>query len=100
MPEGEGPWLSGGGRQLHVVAVLAGVLLAACAVAVAALVRGMTGWAALGLAASTLIVAQLLYLVWIAAMASAEARRRRRSEAAEPRARRGAAAKRQGKIAN
>ncbi|MCX7646479.1 MAG: hypothetical protein N2Z62_14445 [Rhodobacteraceae bacterium] len=84
---------------MHVVAVLAGVILAAIAVAVAALVRGMAGWAALGLAASTIVAAQVLYLVWIAGMASAEARRRRRAAGA-PGRRQGRAAKRPRKIAN
>jgi hypothetical protein len=73
---------------LHVVAVLSGVILATVAVTVAALVRGMTWWAALGLAAATVLAAQILYLVWITGMASAEALRRRRAAGAWRRARR------------
>lgn len=72
---------------MHVVAVLAGVIFATVAVTVAALARGMTGWAALGLAAATVLAAQILYLVWIAGMASAEALRRRRAAWAGRRAR-------------
>lgn len=88
MPEngqiGWGPVTAGEGRQLHIVAVLAGIAGATLLVVLAAWAAGLSGWTVFGLGVGTLLLGQGLYLVWIAAMAAAEARRRRPPAEAAP----------------
>lgn len=50
----------------------------AAGVAVVSLVMDHSGWTALGWAVASFVLAQLVYLVWVAAMAVAEARQAKR----------------------
>jgi hypothetical protein len=61
---------------LHVVSFILGSLGASAIVVGAALGAGFSGWPAVGLGAACFFLAQALYLVWLAGMARAEARRR------------------------
>jgi uncharacterized membrane protein len=79
---GEGLRLAGGGCQLHIVTVLAGIAGLTLVVVLAAWAAGLSGWTVFGLGAVTLLIGQGLYLAWVAGMAAAEARRRRQDEGA------------------
>ena len=81
---GEGLRLTGGGCQLHIVTVLAGIAGLTLAVVLAAWAAGLSGWTIFGLGAGTLLIGQGLYLAGVAGMAAAEARRRRQDEGAAP----------------
>ncbi len=61
---------------MHVLGLIAGAVCAAIGVAGAALGLGWGGWAAAGIGLATLVLAQMLYLGWIALAARAGARRR------------------------
>jgi hypothetical protein len=61
---------------LHIVGLIAGAVGASAVVVVVALAMGFSGWASIGLGLACFVLAQVLYVVWLAGMARAEARRR------------------------
>lgn len=62
---------------MQIVGFVFGALgMSAIVVAVARAV-GFAGWPAIGMGAACFVLAQVLYLVWLAGMARAEARRRK-----------------------
>jgi hypothetical protein len=61
---------------LHIVGFIAGALGASAVVVAVAIGARFSGWAALGLGAATFALAQVLYVIWVAGMVRAEARRR------------------------
>jgi hypothetical protein len=62
---------------LHVVSFIFGALGLSAIVVAVAHGAGFSGWSAFGMGAACFILAQALYLVWLAGMARAEARRRK-----------------------
>jgi hypothetical protein len=62
---------------LHILSFIAGALGASAIVVVVAVGSGFSGLAAVGMGAASLVLAQLLYVLWLAAMERAEARRRK-----------------------
>jgi hypothetical protein len=62
---------------LHIVGFIAGALGASAVVVAVAIGASFSGWAALGMGLATLVLAQVLYVVWVAGMARGEARRRK-----------------------
>jgi hypothetical protein len=62
---------------LHILGFIAGALGASAIVVVVAVGSGFSGLAAVGTGAASLVLAQLFYVLWLAAMERAEARRRK-----------------------
>ncbi len=62
---------------MHILSFIAGALGASAIVVVVAVGSGFSGLAAVGMGAASLVLAQLLYVLWLAAMERAEARRRK-----------------------
>jgi hypothetical protein len=62
---------------LHILSFIAGALGVSAIVVVVAVGSGFSGLAAVGMGAASLVLAQLLYVLWLAAMERAEARRRK-----------------------
>ncbi len=60
---------------MHIMGFFLGSVAFAAGVAAVGVVMGLSGWAAFGWAAASFVLGQLVYLVWVAAMAMAEARR-------------------------
>jgi hypothetical protein len=67
---------------LHIVGFSLGALALSAIVVAVAYGAGFGGWAAIGLGGATFILAQALYLLWLAGMARAEAKRRKDDGAA------------------
>ncbi len=62
---------------MHVVSFILGTLGFSAIVVVVANGAGFSGWPAFGMGAACFVLAQALYLVWLAGMARAESRRRK-----------------------
>ena len=66
-----------GGVRLHIIGFALGTLCATAGVAVVAVAMGFPGSTVFKLAAASFVLAQFLYIAWVAAMARFEARRRK-----------------------
>ncbi|MGL4237193.1 hypothetical protein [Tabrizicola sp.] len=62
---------------MHVISFFFGAVGASVIVGLVAHGAGFSGWPAIGMGAACFVLAQVLYLVWLAGMARAEARRRK-----------------------
>jgi hypothetical protein len=62
---------------LHIVSFILGALGASAMVVAVAYGSGFSGWPAIGMGAACFVLAQALYIVWLAGMARAETRRRK-----------------------
>jgi sugar phosphate permease len=62
---------------LHIAGFIAGAVCASVVVAVVAQTAGFAGWAAVGMGVACFGLAQILYVLLLAGMARAEARRQR-----------------------
>ncbi len=60
---------------MHIIGFVLGSLAMAAGVAGVSIAMGFSGWAAFGMAVASFVLAQLLYLVWVAAMALLQSRR-------------------------
>jgi tellurite resistance protein TehA-like permease len=60
---------------LHIIGFVLGSVAIAAGVAAVGVATGFSGWAAFGLAVASFVLAQFLYLLWVAAMAVFESRR-------------------------
>lgn len=64
---------------MHVVSFIFGTIGFSAIVVVVAHGAGFSGWPAFGMGAACFVLAQVLYLAWLAGMARAESRRRKTS---------------------
>jgi hypothetical protein len=64
---------------LHIISFVLGALGVSALVVAVANGAGFAGWPAFGMGAACFVLAQVLYLVWLAGMARAEAQRRKTS---------------------
>ncbi len=62
---------------MHIVGFIAGAIGVSAIVAAIAYGTGFSGWAAIGMGTASFVLAQILYVAWLAGMARAEARRRK-----------------------
>lgn len=62
---------------MQIIEFMLGSVAIAAGVAAVSFAMGFSGWTAFGFAVASFVVAQLLYLFWVAAMAVLEARRRK-----------------------
>jgi sugar phosphate permease len=62
---------------LHIAGFITGAVCASVVVAVVAQASGFAGWVAIGMGAACFVLAQILYVLWLAGMARTEARRQR-----------------------
>jgi high-affinity Fe2+/Pb2+ permease len=67
---------------LHIVGFVAGALAASAIAFAVALGGGFSGWAATGIGAACFVLAQVLYIIVLAGMERAEARRRKAADGA------------------
>jgi hypothetical protein len=73
---------------LQIVGFILGALGVAAIAAAVAYGAGFSAWPAIGIGAASFVLAQVLYVVWLAGMARAEARRKQSDasgSATEPR---------------
>lgn len=62
---------------MHIVSFILGAVGVSAVVVAVAHGAGFSGWPAFGMGAACFVLAQALYVVWVAGMARAEARRRK-----------------------
>jgi hypothetical protein len=62
---------------LHIVGFVAGALTATAIVVAVAVGAGFSGWAAAGIGAACIVMAQVLYIIWLVGMERGEAHRRK-----------------------